>query len=85
MNQRNKFIRFLFQSLQAYEYVLLKHIAKDLNALDDRSDLDILVSKRELKQVLPQLILHPDIDKYYLDKKSDGRKKVAVNYIYSDS
>lgn len=70
MTQRNKFIRFLFQSLQAHKYVLLKHIAKDISQLDESSDLDFLIPSNEVQQLLSKLTKHPDIDKYYLDKRS---------------
>ncbi len=48
MNQRQQFIQYFFKEIHLLDYTLLKYIASDITAIDETSDLDILLSPKAI-------------------------------------
>lgn len=75
MSNRVEFTKFLFQTLDAYDYVLLKHIEDSIERVQESSDLDILVRPQNVKEIVTQLKGHPAVAKW-----TESAKKSMVQY-----
>lgn len=69
-NFRLKFTKYLFETLNQYDYALLKFIEKSVYEVSEASDLDILIDKKNLSTILKQLRQFQGISKWTESRKS---------------
>lgn len=65
---RKQYIKFLFDTLSPYGYILLKHTDQSIFDLSESSDIDILFLKKQYHLAAPTLAQHKTILK--IDKSS---------------
>ena len=70
MNDRQKFIQFLFDKLNNNQYVLLKHIEHSVLEIDENSDLDFLISKEDFKSIYRSITEFKQIKKCDIKSQS---------------
>lgn len=75
MNNRIEFTKFLFHTLNQYEYVLLKHIEDSIENVRVSSDLDILVRSQNVSAIVTQLKSHKTVAKW-----TESHKASMVQY-----
>lgn len=69
-NLRLEFTTYLFDTLNQYDYVLLKFIENSIYDVSESSDLDILIDKKNLSIILKELHQFQGISKWIESRKS---------------
>lgn len=82
MTQRNIFIKYLFDDILRDDYVLLKLSEQSLDTLNEHTDLDILIYKRDLESILKLIYQDASIFKI---KKEQKASMVQLFIFFKDS
>ncbi|MBK9637472.1 MAG: hypothetical protein IPO63_06540 [Bacteroidetes bacterium] len=70
MNQRRIFLNYFFKEMKPYRYALLKFIHNTLDEIPENSDVDILISKLDLRDILRIVEKGKNIERVQFHKKS---------------
>ncbi len=82
MTQRNIFIKYLFDDILRDDYVLLKLSEQSVDTLNEHTDLDILIYKRDLESILKLIYQDASIFKI---KKEQKASMVQLFIFFKDS
>lgn len=83
MTDRKKFIKFLFERLEAHRYVLLKHIDRSVVEIDEKCDLDFLISKKEIGDLFDSITGFEGVKK--IDRKNQSTMSQAFIFFKDNS
>ena len=70
MNQRRLFLEYFFKEMKPYRYALLKFTHTTIDEIPENSDVDMVISRRELDKILKIIKLGKNIERIQLHKKT---------------